>query len=409
MSTLQVANIFFDSLGNNKIVYQNNTIKFLINAQETFSDTRISQAISAVKDAVGSYKFSYNSTLPTDYITVTNNAINISSYPVLGAILNVNPYRDNFGSIGSVWDSATGASSYFYALEYGNGIYVAVGAIGSIQTSTDGITWTNATSANTNAQTGVAYGNGVFVSVGSAGSIQSSINGTTWTNRTTANTNDRSAVAYGNGVFVSVGGAGSIITSINGTNWTNRTTANTQLQLGVAYGNGVFVSAGVAGSIQSSINGTTWTNRTTANTNDINHVAYGNGIFVTVGLNGAITTSPDGINWTNRTTANTNQQLSVAYGNGIFVSLGDNFSVQTSPNGITWTDRSNFSSLFYYGIAYNDNDGVFVAVGSPQSVKIAKAQIAYDTTTQFKTPPFNKKFNGYDNGYGKSVYIYMKT
>jgi hypothetical protein len=140
----------------------------------------------------------------------------------------------------------------------------------------------NTPSANTGIQRGVVYGNGVFVAVGAAGSVQSSTDGTTWTNRTTANTSLQAGVVYDNGVFVSVGTSGAIQTSTDGTTWTNRTTANTNNQLGVAYGNGVFVSVGTGGAIQTSTDGTTWTNRNSIITIDSDAVAYGNGIFVTV-------------------------------------------------------------------------------------------------------------------------------
>jgi hypothetical protein len=83
-----------------------------------------------------------------------------------------------------------------------------VGDSGSIQTSTDGTTWTNRTTANTNAQNAVAYGNGLFVSVGVSGSFQTSTDGTTWINRTAANVSDQNGVTYGDGVFVAVGSSG---------------------------------------------------------------------------------------------------------------------------------------------------------------------------------------------------------
>jgi hypothetical protein len=137
-------------------------------------------------------------------------------------------------------------------------------------------------------------------------------------------------------------------------------------------------------------------------------VTYGNGTFVAVGNTGAIQTSSDGTTWTNRTTANTNQQNGVGYGNGTFVAVGDNGAIQTSiDNGITWTNRTTANTNQQYGVGYDN--GIFVAVGNTGSIQTSEASITYNTSTEFKTPPFNTKFSPYDNGYGQNTYIYMKT
>ena len=58
-----------------------------------------------------------------------------------------------------------------FSITYGNGMFVAVGASGSIVTSTDGITWTKQTSPVSAVFNSVTYGNGMFVAVGESGSI----------------------------------------------------------------------------------------------------------------------------------------------------------------------------------------------------------------------------------------------
>jgi hypothetical protein len=435
MSTLQVANIFFDSTGNNKIVYDNNEITLLNGAQEAFSDSRIDDVLRKgliCDDPTGSYRISYEPSTPSGYLEVTNNAILISNYPELGALLNLNPYKD----VKNVtWTNRTIANNNGqFAVAYGNGVFVSVGLAGSIQSSTNGTTWTNRTRANSSNQNAVAYGNGVFVTVGSSGSITSSTDGITWTNRTTANTQTQYGVAYGNGVFVSVGSAGSIQSSTNGTTWTNRTGvfSSSIIHRGVAYGNGVFVAvteglfAGItAGGIATSTNGITWSEVTGAsNTRSNFAVAYGNGVFVAVGEAGTIQTSTDGIVWHKRLARDIYMDLNaVTYGDGVFIASGGpglitNGTIQTSTNGVSWRnmtidDSSSFTYIFN-GIAYGND--VFVTVGN-NTVSLGAIQsytqlpdtISYNTTTHFKTPPFDGEFSPYDNGYGKNVRIYIKT
>jgi hypothetical protein len=120
---------------------------------------------------------------------------------------------------GITWTSRTAASmgtNGFSAVTYhSSGGFVAVGGdsySSVIQTSPTGTTWTNRTSANNSyALLGVAYGNGVYVAVGNNGIIQSSTDAITWRDRGYNSFNGgsftRNAVAFGNGVFVSVGGS----------------------------------------------------------------------------------------------------------------------------------------------------------------------------------------------------------
>jgi len=432
MSTLQVANVFFDASGNNKIVYEANTITFSTNGVPAFSSGRINEIIEKIptdfSDPIGGYKLSYNSTIPTDYIQVTDNVVNISSYPELGALLNIDPYKDK--PAGEVWVNRTAANTTnMLGVTYGNGLFVSVGyrTAPGIQTSTDGITWNNTTSAvtDTRRQNGVAYGNGIYVAVGgnsTVSSIQSSTNGTTWTNRTTANSSPQNAVTYGNDVFVSVGASGSIQSSTNGTTWTNRTTANTNAMNGVTYGNGIFVAVGASGAIQSSTNGTTWTNRVRPFANNLNAIAYGNGVFVAVGFGGTVATSSDATTWTSRTTPITSGLAGVEYGNGVFVATGSRQAasasaniVITSTDGITWVSRSaantTVQDIAGAGVAYGNGRFVIClnADSTTNTFETSDPTISYNTTTEFKTPPFNGNFSPYNNGYGQNTYIYMKT
>ena len=62
-----------------------------------------------------------------------------------------------------------------------NGLFVTVGNVGSILTSSDGISWTERTSGTTKNLYGVTYGGGLLVAVGDNGTILTSSSGTSWT------------------------------------------------------------------------------------------------------------------------------------------------------------------------------------------------------------------------------------
>jgi hypothetical protein len=244
------------------------------------------------------------------------------------------------------------------SVAYGNGTYVAVGKVGTIVTSSDGVSWTNRSSGTTNPLWGVAYGNGMFVAVGDGGTIVTSSEGVSWTSRSSGITNVLASVAYGNGTYVVVGQFGTVLTSSDGVSWT---TSGTMGFTGITYGNGTFVAVGGIGMIATSSDGAHWTIRVSNTTRDLRDIAYGNGTYVAVGYNGAIVTSSDGVNWTGRTSGTTTLLFGVVYGNGTYVAVGYSGTIVTSSDGVNWTSRTWESWHDSYGVAYGN--GMYVAVG----------------------------------------------
>ena len=106
------------------------------------------------------------------------------------------------------------------------GLFVAVGDIGTILTSPDGITWTSRTSGVSVVLSGVTYSEslGLFVAVGGSGTILTSPDGITWTSRTSGVSTDLRGTVYSEplGLFVAVGGNRIILTSSDGVTWTSR-------------------------------------------------------------------------------------------------------------------------------------------------------------------------------------------
>jgi hypothetical protein len=242
------------------------------------------------------------------------------------------------------------ANNPLYAVAFGGGSFMAVGEKQTVQTSTDGKTWTKTYSnSSSNASLyGVAYGNSVYVAVGNNNTIMTSPNGSTWTKRTAPTGDGRYAfrgVTYGanstSAVWVAVGRyndfktGGYIATSPDSVTWTQRYVAN---------------------SAYSSLSGA------------LRGVAYGNSGFVAVGDN-YFAQSNDGVNWissTRNTSGYSGQFFDVAYGNGVFVAVGT-AGIQTTVNGTSWTSvsiNSNNYGQYLFGVTYAPDTGAFVATGA---------------------------------------------
>lgn len=212
------------------------------------------------------------------------NAVNYDSYRgkylivgTGGKILEMTPASS------TVWSEPspgyTGGQELLAIANNAAGVTVATGVNGTIIRSVDGgANWLPATSimpttsANLN---GVAYGNGVFVAVGAGGTLLYSANGDTWTNVTLASiiSTELKGVTYGLvgsvGTFVAVSADGKVITSTSGSNWTAPVSVSSTLNAVTASANAVvpllttittaFVAVDNAGNIfRSTDGGVTW-------------------------------------------------------------------------------------------------------------------------------------------------------
>ena len=276
-----------------------------------------------------------------------------------------------------------------------NGLFVTVGNVGSILTSSDGLSWTERTSGTTNNLHGVTYGGGLVLTVGDNGTILTSSDGSTWTSRTSGITNNLYGVTYGGGLFVTVGDNRTILTSSDGTTWAN-TSANKRTTLryfskadlhhlyGVTYGDGLFVTVGGDATIFTSSDGTTWTENGQdfrskwENGQYFKAVTYRNKLFVLVGRVGKIFNSPDGITWKQRKAGTGSNLTGVTYShtcgkvewkgldaglckNGIFLAVGKGGKIITSFDGNWWVKRTFKGAGWIYAVTYGN--GTFVTVG----------------------------------------------
>jgi hypothetical protein len=271
---------------------------------------------------------------------------------------------------------------------YGNGIFVAVGQLGTLMTSHDGLEWQISTSGVDNNLSAVAFGNGMFAAIGNNGIILLSSDGVNWTSGISGTDNDLYDVTFGTGVFVVVGGD-KILTSPDGVEWTTITLADTSFSVSyVTYGNGIFIAVGVD-TLISSTDGLHWSGSNIQqnpldplSSESYAGVAYANGIFYLVNHHGSVyadhdsvTLSIDGVDWE---PTNVECADAVAYGNGIFVIVNDgcpfryrsdfynppHSNILTSSDGKVWSNIANplEDGVFLKDVTYGD--GIFVAVGS---------------------------------------------
>jgi hypothetical protein len=90
---------------------------------------------------------------------------------------------------------------------------VAVGYQGTILSSLDGVTWSNAHFDAAGLLWSVTYGDSQFVAVGDSGSIVVSHNGSLWTKVNSGVNVNLNAITYGKGTFVAVGDKGAALVS----------------------------------------------------------------------------------------------------------------------------------------------------------------------------------------------------
>ena len=186
-------------------------------------------------------------------------------------------------------------------IQFINSLFVSVGT-NNIWTSSDGITWTQRSSA-TDTHQDVAYGSSVYISVGNAGSVYTSSDAITWTAQPDVGTSDWYNIKFNGSIFVGVTHAGEVFTTTNGTSWASQG----------------FIPSGTVTKHGLTVNGSTFV--LVSNTDNIN----------------SMYTSTDGITWTVVDTSPFGvSNSSIFYLNGKYRGLDLN-SYFASSDLVTWT------------------------------------------------------------------------
>jgi hypothetical protein len=268
---------------------------------------------------------------------------------------------------------------------------VSIGDASATTFTTDGITWTSATSI-----IGGTWSSGIysdkFVAIGplSSEAIYST-NGVSWnlSNKMPdafwafLGEGTSRYIAYnGSNLYLAVRSGSSIATtSTDAITWTAASIPTSAAGVTtIGYGHGRFVIANnttTTNQLSHSTNGTTWTNISPAALRfNINQFSYDSSSNIMVGVGNlttsriSLTRSTDGITWTTGTmpalgaiTAITYN--SVSFGNGNFVAVGTSGAAAYSTDGITWTSVTLPTQGTWTGVTYADSK--FVAVSSNTS------------------------------------------
>ncbi|GEM_PF-1116258 len=243
-----------------------------------------------------------------------------------------------------------------YALRsvvWNGSLMVAVGNWGvtSSSTSTDGITWSNA-SIQAWPLYSVVWTGTLFVAAGGYvqppsydwAYIHSSPDGINWTERFSKTGGGASnALVWTGTSLVAVGDRGNILTSPDGITWTQRVAGTHHNS--VTWTGSQLVTVGYNGTILTSPDGITWISSSSGTTNTLLSVTWMGSQLVAVGQSGIILTSPDGITWTPRSSGTGNGLNSVAWTGSQLVAVGDGGTILASTDGISWTKLSSGTTL----------------------------------------------------------------
>lgn len=282
-------------------------------------------------------------------------------------------------------------SNYLAYVAFGGGRYVAVAqSTVSSAYSTDGVSWTLGGNTSYNSRF-IAYGDGKFVvvpSIGGASTVDTSPDGVTWTQRTLPSSANWSKVAYGNGIWVAItADMSAMATSPDGITWTARTPPGSGTNPDIAFGgsgNAFVITYGTStGTAWRSTDGITWTSVTMPSTDYWLRLAASSSLFVAISLNSnAVATSPDGTTWTPRVPPAAGNVSKITYGNGVFVAVSNGSTESyATPDGIAWT-ADTMPSMSFPDLAYGTPG--FYALARNSSAQVG----ALGTMAPPVVPPF---------------------
>ncbi len=282
---------------------------------------------------------------------------------------------------GSIWNVGTplGTSNllgiaFTPSTSVGGGTTLAaVGAGGTIFSSTNLAAWSPETSGVTANLNGALFTSSQFLATGDLGTMLTSPDAITWTARTTKTTNNLYALATNStGNVVAVGAKGTIVVSNNNTDWTVANSGTTSDLFAVAFGNGRYIAVGANGTMLTSPGGNTWTAIAPTTGADLRGVTFGSILatattpatsrFVAVGSAGALVTSPDGVTWTAQAPIATNNLTGVVHGTQ-FVAVGSGGGIFTSLDGLAWLPAESGTTANLNAVTFTVLTAVSIGVG----------------------------------------------
>ncbi|MBI1175947.1 hypothetical protein GC207_00750 [bacterium] len=287
------------------------------------------------------------------------------------------------------WRVPDPPAALFSKVVYAQDQFVAVGDLGYIMTSTNGLKWNLEVSPTTNQLRSVIYTD-QFVASGDKGTIITSPDARTW-QLTTAGDSQIEALAYGNDIYMALDSRGNLFRSNDARQWIPVGDPINKGGRDMTFGSGLFVTVGLNGLIATSTNGVNWVQRTSGTTGILFSVAYGDGLFVAVGAEGTqgvILTSNDGIYWQLQFV---DKPLSdVTFNDGEFLIIGGSFmgsgTSLTSSDGIYFNEPASDPGLDWSLTGVTCGGGACVAVGAGMFISYDGGQTWSDITVGPRAP-----------------------
>lgn len=279
--------------------------------------------------------------------------------------------------------------------------YVAVGDLGTVMTSGNGVDWTlelPPPGVTNTTFLGVGGTTNLLVAAGDGGTIIYSPNntmdiivtnesgvstqtvstlGVIWYQSPAVTANPLQGVGVlGSSLYVVTGGRGTILTSTDGIAWLPRVSPTTNLLSGVTGWPGGAVAVGDDGTVLTSTDGISWMPQPANTTNWLFRVRWLNGVLVAVGQNGTILTSTDGESWTQRSSGTLNWLTDATFAGDTWFVVGAGGTVLTSSNLTSWTPRGTLTKKALYATATDSKQLVTVGVEGV----ILRSQVVPDLT-----------------------------
>jgi photosystem II stability/assembly factor-like uncharacterized protein len=231
-----------------------------------------------------------------------------------------------------------GVFNTFYSVDYGNGMFVAVGAGGNIVTSADGASWDLRSSGVDKALHGAAHVSGsIWVAVGAQGTIiRSTDNGATWSAISSLASSELRGVAVGGSYVMAVGEGEVVVSSDLGVTWTVFIPSVSTTLNAVVYRESYFYIAGDASTILKFAGDGTEEVQSSPTVADFKGITYTGtgGLLVAVGDDGATITSQSGTTWDAQDSGlEEGDFLGIGYGDNRLVAVGKDSLVAYSATG----------------------------------------------------------------------------
>lgn len=343
-----------------------------------------------------------------------------------------------------------------HGVAWGQGQFVAVGANGTLVTSTNGTNWTAHNTQTVGSWSDVAYGDRRFVAVGNNGAVLVSTNGEQWEPALIGGNPALNTVTFGNGRFLAAGGyvspSGSpyptpaaFFQSTNGIHWSavtvyppccypfsvakaafgagrfllvnynawaassddlvswNFTTAqNILFPTGASFVNDTFIVLGPNGDFNTSLDGNVWSGPLVnpIHTGNLTAAAHGAGRYIIVGSKGRIITSASNLSsWSSAISPSGDRLQDVIFANNLFVAVGEHGTILTSVDGLNWSSQTGRASQDLDALAVGN--GLAVAVGKSGTI----LHSTDGTTWNYSQAPGGASLHGVAYGDGKWVAV----